>query len=158
MTKNELVNQTEVWLVNQKLKYSNKDLNRPWGAFWNIAPDSTRRFLQLFFPDFNSKDRSLSPKILLIEPQKQLSLQLHFHRSEKWFVINGPVKVTQGNKQFILNRHQTVILEPQIPHRLSGLEQPGLVAEIWIHTDPHHPSTENDELRLEDDFHRSNPS
>ncbi|NBV85915.1 MAG: phosphoheptose isomerase, partial [Verrucomicrobia bacterium] len=30
----------------------------------------------------------------------------------------------------------------------------GIVAEIWLHTDPSAPSDENDIIRLDDDFGR----
>jgi hypothetical protein len=40
-------------------------------------------------------------------------------------------------------------------HRLVGLDRPAVVAEIWSHTDPKHPSDEEDIVRLEDDFSRT---
>ena len=39
-------------------------------------------------------------------------------------------------------------------HRLIGLANWGLVAEIWQHTDVNHPSDEADIVRLQDDFGR----
>ena len=39
-------------------------------------------------------------------------------------------------------------------HRLVGLKEWGIIAEIWIHTDANHPSDENDIVRLQDDFKR----
>ena len=47
-----------------------------------------------------------------------------------------------------------VILSKGERHRLVGLETTGIVAEIWQHTDPNHPSDENDIVRLQDDFGR----
>jgi len=39
-------------------------------------------------------------------------------------------------------------------HRLIGLDEWGIVAEIWQHTDAQNPSDENDIIRLQDDFGR----
>jgi hypothetical protein len=39
-------------------------------------------------------------------------------------------------------------------HRLVGLDQRGVVAELWRHLDPQHPSDEEDIVRLQDDFGR----
>jgi hypothetical protein len=39
-------------------------------------------------------------------------------------------------------------------HRLIGLDQWGVVAEIWQHTDSENPSDESDIVRLQDDFGR----
>ena len=39
-------------------------------------------------------------------------------------------------------------------HRLIGLKKQGLIAEIWLHTDPDHPSDEEDIVRVQDDFGR----
>ena len=39
-------------------------------------------------------------------------------------------------------------------HRLIGLEDYGIVAEIWQHTDADHPSDEEDIIRVQDDFGR----
>ena len=39
-------------------------------------------------------------------------------------------------------------------HRLIGLSKPGIVAEIWIHTDINNPSDEKDIIRIQDDYSR----
>jgi hypothetical protein len=39
-------------------------------------------------------------------------------------------------------------------HRLVGLDNWGVVTEIWQHTDVEHPSDESDIVRLQDDFGR----
>ena len=39
-------------------------------------------------------------------------------------------------------------------HRLIGLDQYCLVAEIWQHTDKNNPSNEEDIVRVQDDFGR----
>jgi len=39
-------------------------------------------------------------------------------------------------------------------HRLIGLNDWGVVAEIWQHTDAQNPSDEDDIVRVQDDFGR----
>ena len=39
-------------------------------------------------------------------------------------------------------------------HRLIGLDNYGVVAEIWQHTDKNNPSDEEDIVRVQDDFGR----
>jgi len=45
-------------------------------------------------------------------------------------------------------------LEQGERHRLIGLENWGIVAEIWQHTNPENPSDEDDIVRVQDDFGR----
>lgn len=154
MTKSELISQTEAYLSNKKFNISQKDTTKPWGAYWYISPESTNDFLRSYFPDFQSNGLPISPKVLLVEPEKRLSLQLHHRRSEEWHVVQGPVKVVAGENELILNTNQSITLKVGETHRLCGLDQAGIVAEIWTHTDPNSPSDEADIVRLEDDFAR----
>jgi mannose-6-phosphate isomerase-like protein (cupin superfamily) len=157
VTKLKLIEKTEKWLLKNNLSVSQKDLDRPWGAFWHITPNSLNHFLDLFFPGFDPQSLFISPKILLVEPNKRLSLQFHYKRSEKWHVINGPVKIIVDNKELILNTDENIVIKSQQKHRLIGLKNSGLVAEIWMHNNPSDPSNENDIVRLEDDFNRESP-
>lgn len=49
---------------------------------------------------------------------------------------------------------ETVTLFQGERHRLVGLEDYAVVAEIWQHTAADNPSDENDIVRLQDDFGR----
>ncbi|HPT66198.1 MAG TPA: cupin domain-containing protein [Candidatus Woesebacteria bacterium] len=155
MTKNQLIEQTEKWLVDNKLVIASKDLERPWGAFWHISADCLDTFLKLFFPNFQSNNQFISPKILIVEPDKKLSLQIHNKRDEEWYVVQGPVKVIANGQEFILNTGESITLKNKENHRLCGFKKPGIIAEIWKHLDPSNPSTEDDIVRLDDDFSRN---
>jgi hypothetical protein len=49
-----------------------------------------------------------------------------------------------------------IVLQQGTRHRLIGApDNFGVVAEIWQHTEPEHPSDEEDIIRLQDDFGRS---
>ncbi len=150
-----MIRNTLSWLKQKNLKIDSQDLNRPWGAFWQIDQSSLNIFLSLFFPNHKEKE-NINPKILLVNANKKLSLQLHNRRNEKWHIIKGPVKVILNKKEYILNENEEIEIPINTPHRLCGLDNYGIVAEIWIHTDPQHPSDENDIIRLEDDFNRLN--
>jgi hypothetical protein len=50
--------------------------------------------------------------------------------------------------------HEVVSLQQGERHRLIGTKGWGVVAEIWMHTDPNHPSDEADIVRLQDDYSR----
>lgn len=148
-----MIKNTLLWLQKNNLKIASQDLNRPWGAFWQIDQLSLDKFLSLFFPNHQEKN-NINPKILLVNADKKLSLQLHHRRHEKWHVIKGPVKVVIDKNEYIIDENQEIEIPVNTPHRLCGLNDYGLVAEIWIHTDPNNISDENDIVRIEDDFNR----
>ena len=102
----------------------------------------------------------LSPKILIISPNKRLSWQYHHRRSEIWKVVSGKIKVVTSHddverKEKILKEGDEIRLYQGERHRIIGLEDYAVVAEIWIHTDKDNPSDENDIVRLQDDFDRN---
>jgi len=155
------MNTVEQGLTESGFSFVSKDLNRPWGAFWVIKEQDA--FLQKYFPDQISilgQDTMISPKILYVAPGKRLSWQYHHRRKEVWRVVDGPVGVIRSrtDEPGPLDTHDQgdlIILEKEERHRLIGLDQPGLVAEIWVHIDPSNPSDEDDIIRIRDDFSRS---
>jgi quercetin dioxygenase-like cupin family protein len=74
-------------------------------------------------------------------------------------VIQGKVGVkrsatdTEGELE-ILNVGDTITLQQGERHRLIGLDDYAVIAEIWQHTDANHPSDEDDIIRVQDDFGR----
>ena len=77
-----------------------------------------------------------------------------------WRVVQGPVGVYMSSTDSQPEEHQQyeegefIIIDRQIRHRLVGLEDWGVVAEIWVHTDKDQPSNEDDIVRIADDFGR----
>ena len=141
---------------------TDQDLNRPWGAFFYIKESQAQAFSDHFFGgiDVNTLkiDGKLSPKILMVKPNVKLSWQYHNRRAEIWQVYKGVVGVIQSptDKQGpieLLNPGDQIKLQQGIRHRLVGLKDFGVVAEIWQHTDPV-PSDEDDIIRVQDDFGR----
>jgi len=54
----------------------------------------------------------------------------------------------------VFNEADQIILQQGERHRLIGLDEYCLVAEIWQHMDADHPSDEEDIIRLQDAFGR----
>lgn len=144
-------------------KIVDKDFNRPWGGFFVIDEKQAAQFAQFFFPNlaFDSIQitKKLSPKFLVVAPQKRLSWQYHFRRAEIWMVVSGPVGVSisttdQPGETGNFMDGDFIELKKGERHRLIGLDSWGVVAEIWQHTDVQNPSDESDIVRLQDDFGR----
>lgn len=139
------------------------DKARPWGGFFVITEEQSQAFANKFFDGIDVSllkiGGGLSPKILVIAPEKRLSWQYHLRRAEIWRVIEGKVGVkrssndTEGNLE-ILNLGDLITLHQGDRHRLIGLDGYAVIAEIWQHTDAGHPSDEEDIVRVQDDFGR----
>ncbi len=139
------------------------DFNRPWGGFFVLDESQAEKFAKEFFEevDFASLKISdkLSPKILVVEPNKRLSWQYHHRRAEIWKLVAGTSGVatsetdTQGAVK-PMRLGEVVRLAQGQRHRLVGRDGWGMVAEIWQHTDASNPSDESDIVRLQDDFGR----
>lgn len=140
-----------------------EDKSRPWGGFYVIDESQAAAFAKAFFPeeDFESLKiaEKLSPKILMVAPNKRLSWQYHHRRAEIWRCIDGTVAVAtshsdEESEKHILKIGDKIKLKKGERHRLIGLDDWGIVAEIWQHTDINNPSDEDDIVRLQDDFGR----
>lgn len=139
------------------------DFERPWGGFFVIDETQTKEFIEQHFPGIPTEQiergGKLSPKILIVAPHKRLSWQYHDRREELWRIVEGPVGVVVSETDsqpdiHILQKDEIVQHGVRIRHRLVGLDNWGVVAEIWQHTDPENPSSEEDIVRVEDDFSR----
>lgn len=140
-----------------------KDLDRPWGAFLVIKEDEAQEFANRFFDgidvDTLRVEGKLSPKILIVKPGARLSWQYHHRRAEIWQVFKGEVSIVRSDNDtpgelVKFKKGDQVRLAQGERHRLIGLENYGIVAEIWQHTDSI-PSDEEDIVRVQDDFKRN---
>ncbi len=141
----------------------NIDDNRPWGGFFVIDEHQANNFATHYFAKENIDElritNKLSPKILVVAPNKRLSWQYHNRRAEIWQCIEGPVNVATSNSDeeehlHTLNAGDIIKLKQGERHRLIGVDNWGIVAEIWQHTNAANPSNEDDIIRLQDDFGR----
>ena len=151
------------WLTVNGFTIHKQDRQRPWGGFFVIEENEAPAFIRHFFPGEPLEHLliapKLSPKILLVAPNRRLSWQYHFRRAELWRCVQGPVAVATSDTDeekhmFTLQPGDKISLAQGERHRLIGLAHWGVVAEIWKHTDAAHPSDEEDIVRLQDDFGR----
>ena len=162
-SKKEVFTKIDTYLSKAGLNYTTKDENRPWGGFFVIDEAQSEGFIIKYFPDLSKETLSisgkLSPKILIVAPNKRLSWQYHHRRAEIWKLISGEAAVIksdndeeQKEEKLILN--EAIELKQGERHRLIGLNSWGIVAEIWRHTNADHPSDEDDIVRVQDEFGR----
>jgi mannose-6-phosphate isomerase-like protein (cupin superfamily) len=161
--KQEVFQKVASYLQAQELRVDTKDDSRPWGGFFVLDEAEAEKFIHLYFPHLTRTELSisgkLSPKILVVAPQKRLSWQYHHRRAEIWKLIGGKAGVvtsdTDDEKETTcLSEGDIIQLEQGERHRLIGLDGWGIVAEIWRHTDAQSPSNEDDIVRVQDDFGR----
>ena len=140
-----------------------KDFEKPWGGFLVIDETQAQDFSNQFFKglDVNTLKigGKLSPKILIVKPNARLSWQYHNRRAEIWQVYKGTAGIIRSdsdieNEMKEYNERDQIVVEQGERHRLIGLDDYCVVAEIWQHTDADHPSDEEDIIRVQDDFGR----
>lgn len=150
-------------LITNKFEIVSMDHNRPWGGFFVLEETQAQEFANQYFEGLDVSTLKiggkLSPKLLVVQPNSRLSWQYHHHRAEIWRVIQGQVGVKRSTNDIegeleILNIGDTITLQQGERHRLVGLDDYAVIAEIWQHTDANHPSDENDIVRVQDDFGR----
>ena len=135
---------TAILLKQLSFSILQQDLSRPWGGFYAIDETQSQAFAAAFFPDEDFEalkiSEKLSPKILMVAPHKRLSWQYHHRRAELWRCLEGEVAVVTSHsdeeeEQHILKVGYKIRLQQGERHRLIGLDDWGIVAEIWQHTD-----------------------
>lgn len=149
-------------IKSKGLTITNKDFDRPWGGFLVIDESQIQKFIDTFFDKISENlikiEGRLSPKILIVKPHSRLSWQYHKRRAEIWQIISGKVGVarsftdTENEIKFHCKGEQ-IFLQKGERHRLIGLDEYGVVAELWQHSDII-PSDEDDIIRIQDDFGR----
>ena len=161
--KSALFQQVAETLKQQGFTIAKEDPTRPWGGFFVIDETQAQEFANVYFDGLSVDglriSGKLSPKILVVAPHQRLSWQYHHRRAEIWQVVQGPVGVAtsetdeQGEVKS-LQVGERIILRQGERHRLVGLKEWGILAEIWQHTDAGNPSDEDDIVRVQDDFGR----
>jgi mannose-6-phosphate isomerase len=139
------------------------DFERPWGGFLVIDESQAQQFSNKFFEGLNVNTLKiggkLSPKILIVKLKARLSWQYHNRRAEIWQVYKDAAGIIRSdsneeNEMKVYNEGDQIVLQQGERHRLIGLDDYCVVAEIWQHTDANHPSDEDDIIRVQDDFGR----
>ena len=116
------------------------DFERPWGGFLVIDESQSQEFSNKFFEGLNVNTLKiggkLSPKILIVKPEARLSWQYHNRRAEIWQVYKGSAGIIRSdsdveNEMGVYNEGDQIVLKQGERHRLIGLDETSIVAEIW---------------------------
>lgn len=59
-------------------------------------------------------------KMIHVNPEASLSLQLHNHRAEHWAVLVGTAKVVKGNEEFTLSPGESIDIPVKTKHSLQN--------------------------------------
>ncbi len=108
---------------------------RPWGKYINL---------------FSGKGFLL--KELVVKPKSAISLQKHFHRSERWTIISGNPKITINKNIKIRKPNDTVFVPKGAIHRIENPYSKDVkIAEVQIGS----ILKESDILRYKDIYNRN---
>ena len=125
----------------KKLKMQNRTevtdnitIYRPWGSYTILAEGDCYKV-----------------KLITINPGEKLSLQMHYHRSEHWTVINGTGKLTLDDKVIFFKENESTYIPVATRHRL---ENPGHVPLSIIEVQNGRYLGEDDIVRFDDVYGR----
>ena len=59
-------------------------------------------------------------KELFVKPQGILSLQKHYHRSERWLITKGKARITLDKKIFYKKMNETISIPKGATHRIEN--------------------------------------
>ena len=129
--------------IVKKLKENNilegqmhRKIYRPWGYYEILAEDSRWQV-----------------KLIRVNSEGKLSLQMHHHRSEHWIIVKGTAKVEIDKKIDILSENQSIYIPLGSKHRLTN---PGRIPLILIEVQSGSYVGEDDIVRYEDKYGRLN--
>lgn len=110
-------------------------VERPWGSY-------------------ETKDRGARYQIkhIVVGPGEQLSLQMHYHRSEHWIVVSGTAEVTVGDQVQLLQENQSTYIPAGTNHRLAN---PGKVPLELVEVQCGSYLGEDDIVRFDDRYGRA---
>lgn len=117
------------------LKKCNRESERPWG-YYEVLMER---------PGYKVKN-------LTILPQGEISLQLHHHRSEHWFIVKGKGIITKNGSEIKVLAGDSVDLPVNEVHRIKNIDNDDLV---FIEVAKGDYLGEDDIVRLEDIYGRA---
>ncbi len=111
-----------------------KKVFRPWGNYLTIIDG-----------------KNFQVKKIEVNVGGSLSLQLHYHRSEHWIIVNGSALVEINNKETVLKENESTYIPLGSKHRLSN---PGKVPLVLIEVQSGSYLQEDDIVRFDDKYGR----
>ncbi len=107
---------------------------RPWGKFEVIYQNPTK---------------TVTVKLITINPHSRLSLQYHHNRTEVWTCLTGSALVELEQNKFELKEGDQFTVPQGKVHRMSSEERTEIL-EVSLG-----PFAEEDVVRLQDDYGRA---
>jgi len=134
-----LVNILKKKPATKKLTELHKIVYRPWGSYTELE-----------------KGERYKIKHITVKPGGQLSLQMHYHRSEHWVIIKGTAKViledSNGKlKEFFIHENESIFVPKTRKHRLIN---PGKIPLEVIEVQVGEYIEEDDIVRYDDIYNR----
>jgi mannose-1-phosphate guanylyltransferase len=111
-----------------------RTIHRPWGTYSILLENNNYKVKQL-----------------IIKPGESLSLQKHNYRSEHWVVVQGTAKIIKGDKEFFLNKNESIFVPIGEIHCLSNSGSSDL---IIIEIQMGEYLGEDDIIRFKDIYYR----
>lgn len=111
-----------------------RTVHRPWGTY-TVLEDG---------PSFKIKR-------IVVKPGASLSLQMHYHRSEHWIVVEGMARVVNGDREMLVASNESTFIPAGYRHRL---ENPGKIDLVLIEVQSGSYLAEDDIVRFEDVYGR----
>jgi len=118
----------------RKEHFTHTTVYRPWGTYTVLLEDNNTKI-----------------KRIVVYPGAKLSLQMHYHRSEHWIVVQGTARITNGEQTLYLNENQSTYVPKATLHRI---ENPGKIPLHIIEVQMGSYLEEDDIVRFDDDFGR----
>ncbi len=109
-------------------------VHRPWGSYSILGEG----------PDYKIKR-------IIVTPEAALSLQMHYHRSEHWVVIEGTAKPTVNDEIKMVHTGESLFIPMSVKHRL---ENPGKIPLKIIEVQNGSYLEEDDIVRFDDIYSR----
>ncbi len=121
------------------------------------ASEMSPRFDRRPWGTFTVLDEGQDYKVKRIEvlPGKRLSYQKHAQRAEHWVVVQGTAKVTLDDREIFVPSGQAIDIAIGASHRV---ENAGDDLLVFIEVQRGTYLGEDDILRLQDDFGRTEPT
>jgi mannose-1-phosphate guanylyltransferase len=107
---------------------------RPWGSFETLH-----------------EEKGFKIKKIIVKPKEQLSLQMHFNRSENWTVVEGVAEVTIGNTVSKLKTGESCRIKKKQKH---SLKNPGRKDLVLVEVQTGDYLGEDDIIRFSDKYGR----
>ena len=91
-------------------------------------------------------------KRIVVKPGASLSLQMHYHRSEHWIVVQGMAKVVNSEKEILVGANESTYIPAGHRHRVAN---PGVLPLVMIEVQSGEYLGEDDIVRFEDIYGRA---